>query len=55
MRLKLEKKFDTKDLETVSFALGISFKWYADRLMMSQTSYIDKIVKRFCLEEAAPA
>ena len=52
----LSKQFEMKDLGDVSFVLGIQI--YQDRsrgiLRLSQKSYIDKVLKRFVMQDYKP-
>jgi len=50
-----QDRFYLKMLGELSFALGISFKWIADGCFMSQSSYIDTIVKKFQMKGCNPA
>jgi hypothetical protein len=52
----LSNKFEMKDLGDASFVLGIQI--HRDRsqgtLGLSQRSYIDKVLKRFCMQDCKP-
>ena len=52
----LSSKFDMKDLGEVSFVLGIEI--HQDRskgvLGLSQKAYIEKILKKFCMQNVVP-
>ena len=50
----LSDKFSMKDLEEVAYILGIKIKRDRSKrlLGLSQSMYIDKVLKQFCMEES---
>ena len=52
----LSKKFEMKDLGNASFVLGIQIHWNRDRciLGLSQKTYIEKVLKRFGMQNCKP-
>ena len=51
---EMEKRFNVKNLGSISFSLGIHFAWGGNGLYMTQTAYIDKIAAKFKLEKSKP-
>ena len=52
MTRELKRVFDIKMLGRLSFALGIQFNWSDHGVTMTQTAYIDRIVKKFQMSKA---
>ena len=50
----LESKFRMKDLGQVSLFLGIEFEKEVDKITMSQTKYITRILERFGMQNCKP-
>ena len=49
---KLQKTFDVKDLGESSYLLGIEITREDNRIKLSQSSYINELLRRFRMEDA---
>ncbi|KAL4025796.1 hypothetical protein IC575_014202 [Cucumis melo] len=50
----LKKEFEMKDLGKTKFCLGLQIEHLADRIFIHQTTYTEKILKRFYMDKTHP-
>ncbi|KAL0549821.1 hypothetical protein IC582_014310 [Cucumis melo] len=50
----LKKKFEMKDLGKTKFCLGLQIEHLADEIFIHQSTYTEKILKRFYMDKAHP-
>ena len=50
----LNEEFDVKDLGKIKFCLGLELEYKQNKILFHQSSYIEKIVKRFNMDKAHP-
>src|SRR5258705_9460165 len=51
----LKQEFQVTDMGDLHWLLGIRIEYHESNIALSQTSYIDKILKRFGLQDVNPA
>ena len=56
LKSQLEKKFEMSDLGELNYCLGVQFQRdrKTDTITMSQTSYIEEVLRRFNMEDCKP-
>ncbi|KAM2191606.1 hypothetical protein ACFX1Q_027392 [Malus domestica] len=50
----LKSEFEMKDIGKTKYCLGLQIKYYANRILIHQSAYIEKILKRFGMDKAYP-
>ena len=50
----LKKEFEMKDLEKTKFCLNLQIKYFPNRVLVHQSTYIKKVLKRFYIDKTHP-
>ena len=50
----LKKKFKMKDLGKTKFCLGLQIEHFSNGVLVHQSTYIKKVLKRFYMDKAHP-
>ena len=54
VKRSLSQKFKMKDLGILSWFLAVEFKWENECIEMTQSRYLEKILKRFKMSDCKP-
>ena len=50
----LKKKFEMKDLRKIIYCIGLQIEHYSNGILVHQLSYIEKVLKRYYMNESHP-